>query len=252
MALTATATRQLRKDVMKTLGMKHAVVVSVSPHRSNIIYRVQHFTSMEVTFSNLVLALKRNRVDMQRTLIYCQMQDHCAQLYLFMRAVLGEESTHPPGSLNLPEFRLFDYFTSATHPSVKDGVLRAFTTSSPLRIVIATIAFGMGVDTPDIRHVIHWGPPEDIEQYVQSTGRAGRDGLTSYATLLYGDGLSRYISDAKMKQYSLNQGECRRQLLFSGFDSYKGPETKNKGCTCCDICRSTCDCGVCSETDLFI
>ena len=65
------------------------------------------------------------------------------------------------------QFRLFDYFTSA----VKDGVLKAFSRpDSPLRIVIATIAFGMGIDTSDIRYVVHWGPPQDIEQYVQATG----------------------------------------------------------------------------------
>lgn len=57
---------------------------------------------------------------------------------------------------------------------------------SPLRIVIATIAFGLGIDTSDIRYVVHWGPPQDIEQYVQATGRAGRDGRTSHAILLYG------------------------------------------------------------------
>ena len=71
---------------------------------------------------------------------------------------------------------LFDYFTSATHESVKDEILKVFTQpSSSLRVVIATIAFGMGIDTPDIRYVVRWGPSQDIQQYVQATGRAGRD-----------------------------------------------------------------------------
>ena len=57
----------------------------------------------------------------------------------------------PLGAPDLPEYRLFDYFTSATHASVKDGILKAFVQpTSPIRIVIATVAFSMGVDTPDI------------------------------------------------------------------------------------------------------
>lgn len=109
----------------------------------------------------------------------------------------------------------------------------------------------MGVDTPDIRHVVHLGPPEDLEQYVQCTGRAGRDGLTSYATLLYGAGAghNRY-TDKNMRQYCKNQNECRRHLLFIAFDNYK-EDTRNRGCTCCDVCGHVCDCGACSATEMF-
>ena len=95
-----------------------------------------------------------------------------------MKIMLGEECIERIGAPDLPEFRLFDCFTSATHESVKDGVLKAYTQpASPLRIV--------GIDTLDIRCVVHRGPPHDVEQYVQATGRAGRDGNMSYAVLLY-------------------------------------------------------------------
>lgn len=56
------------------------------------------------------------------------------------------------------------------------------------RIVVATIVFGMGIDCPDVHQVIHWGVPEDIETYVQETGRAGRDGLPSCALMFHGKG----------------------------------------------------------------
>lgn len=68
-------------------------------------------------------------------------------------------------------------FTACTHPDVKDVILTQFRNEhSTLRVMIATIAFGMGLDCPNVRSILHWGSPPDIESYVQETGRAGRDG----------------------------------------------------------------------------
>jgi ATP-dependent DNA helicase RecQ len=118
-----------------------------------------------------------------------------------MKLILKEEYLEPIVAPDLPEFRLFDFFTSATHESIKDCIiLKAFVQpSSPLRIVIATIAFGMGIDTPDIQYVVHWGPPVDVEQYVQATGRAGRDGKTSHAIMLFSEGLKRHTDESMVK-----------------------------------------------------
>lgn len=85
-----------------------------------------------------------------------------------------------------PRFRLVDMYTHCTHQTVKDQVLELFTSPSSLRVVVATIAFGMGVDCPDVRQIIHWGVPEDVETYVQET--AGRDGFLSCAVLFHGHG----------------------------------------------------------------
>ena len=91
-----------------------------------------------------------------------------------MCCCLGSEKSDPPGAPDVPKFRLFDMFTACTHPGVKAGILGSITSAtSPLRIAIATIAFGMGINTPDIRTVFHWGPSADIEQYVQAVGRGG-------------------------------------------------------------------------------
>ena len=73
---------------------------------------------------------------------------------------------------------------SCTEESVKEVVLKRFTQESNLRIVVATVAFGMGIDCHDVRQLIHLGPPIDIEAYVQETGRAGRDGSPALALLL--------------------------------------------------------------------
>ena len=68
-----------------------------------------------------------------------------------------------------------------------------FTKPSQLHIGIATVAFGVGIDCPDVHHVIHLGPPDNLESYVQETGRAGRNGSVAYATLLKTKGCKRYI-----------------------------------------------------------
>ena len=113
-------------------------------------------------------------------------------MYLFFKRQLGPEFTEPPGSPDLPCFRLVDMYMSCTEEHVKEEITRAFTQESSLRIVIATVAFGMGINCHSVREVIHLGPPTDIESYVQETGRAGRDGLPSLALLLLKPGYKRH------------------------------------------------------------
>ena len=77
----------------------------------------------------------------------------------------------PIGVPNLAEFRLVDMFTGCTHPFVKDAILKNYSNpNGTLRIVVATVAFGMGLDCPNVRRVIHWGASNDIEAYMQGTG----------------------------------------------------------------------------------
>lgn len=92
--------------------------------------------------------------------------------------------TSPVGTPDLPMFRLVDMYMSLTESEVKDSIVSNFTKDSPLRVIVATIAFGMGVDCHDVCQVIHYGFPSDVESHVQETGRAGRDGLFAIATLV--------------------------------------------------------------------
>ena len=97
---------------------------------------------------------------------------------------MGENFTDPLNAPDLPQFRLMDMFTSVTDEDVKETIISKFTRESNLRIVVATMAFGMWLDCPDVRQVIHMGIPETKETYIQEVGRAGRDGLPALATLL--------------------------------------------------------------------
>ena len=98
----------------------------------------------------------------------------------------------------------------------KEQVLLSFTVcASKLRLVIATSAFGLGIDCPDMRRVMHWGLPSNLEEYVQETGRAGRDRCAAEAILFQGkDGKH---ANKKMKEYVDNNTACRRRFFFQGF-----------------------------------
>ena len=130
----------------------------------------------------------------------------------------------------------------------QQSVVRQFTSSSPLRIVVCTIAFGMGIDSPDVRANIHWGVSEDCEMYVQESGRAGRDGLQSYSITYYGKGdLNKKFISPQMIKYCRNEDSlCRRQILFEDFGKCQCI-VKSSLCLCCDVCRLKCDCGKCSS-----
>jgi ATP-dependent DNA helicase RecQ len=184
---------------------------------------------------------------MARIIIFCCTYDEVTAIYYYFRQKLGPGFTEPPGAPDLAQFRLVDMYTHCTCQSVKDTILAQFTVSSPLRIVVATVAFGMGVDCPDVRQVIHWGVPEDAETYVQETGRAGRDGKLSCAMLFYcKKDLGKKRTSELMRTYCMNKDKiCRKLVLFSDFDGC--PTTAKGNCQCCDMCKQNCICGNCED-----
>ena len=165
--------------------MHDPYILAKSPCKKNMMYSVSKFEALATTFKPVVEKLKSERISMPRIIIYGKSFSICADIYLFFRAELGESITEPIGAPNLARFRLVDVFTSVTDQHQKDGIINAFTRPSQLRVVIATIGFGMGIDCPDVRQIVHIGLPDDVESYIQETGRAGRDGQPALAILLY-------------------------------------------------------------------
>lgn len=227
--------------------MQKPAIVYIPPVKNNIAYYVCNKPAAGIaeSFNPIVEELKVNR-NLGRIIIFCRKYDDVTAIYYFFKAALGEHYTEPKGSPNYVKYRVVDMYTHATHSSVRVKILRYFTTPSPLRVIIATIAFGMGVNCPDVRQVIHWGVPDDAEMYVQESGRAGRDGKLACA-LLFKDKRDldkRYTSTQMIYYCTNNTSECRRLILYKDFPDCKFTTV---GCVCCDVCAKKCSCGQCND-----
>ena len=157
---------------------------------------------------------------------------------------MAAEFTDPPGCPNyLHQFRLTDMYHAAMTPDLKEKVINSFCSiNSKLRLLIATTAFGLGIDCPDIRRVYHWGPPNDLDSNVQESGLAGRDHQQSDAVLLFGK--VQPHTSIKMRVYA-ETAQCRRVTLFRDFLLGEDVQSVTTGCRCCDICQVQCQCNSC-------
>ena len=165
-ALTATATEQVRVDIAKNLGMKNPAIFISSFNRSNIFLEVQP---------------KKNALD---TVIAC-IRKHSGDsgiIYCFSRRQVDELTE----SLDKMGYSVLPYHAGLTD-EVRAKNQELFI-KDEVQIMIATVAFGMGIDKPNVRFVINYDLPKSVEEYYQEIGRAGRDGLPSHALLLYSYG----------------------------------------------------------------
>ena len=103
----------------------------------------------------------------------------------------------------------------------------------------------MGLDCTDVCQVIHVGAPDDVESYIQKTGRGGRNGNLSLATLLVVN-----LTIKNICIYQKNDSLTRHYSLHQNMDNYKHVDMESK-CVCCDICFKTCACGLCNENNSF-
>ncbi len=164
-ALTGSATPAARADILHVLRMPDAEVVVTSFDRPNLLFGVRRVRDDRERF-----ALIRQRVrDADGTsLIYAPTR---RLTELITRALLRSSVRAAP-------------YHAGLNASIRRRVLRAFLTDQ-VHVIVATSAFGMGIDKPDVRQVLHWGPPPTLEAYYQEAGRAGRDGNDSECTILW-------------------------------------------------------------------
>lgn len=231
LALTATATKQVREDIVNNLALKNPAVLIASFNRPNIYLDVKPKND---PLSQVVDCI-RHHLD-ESGIIYCFSRRQVDQLTESL-SDLGYSALNYHAGLSDEER------TDHQTKFIRDEV----------QIMVATVAFGMGIDKPNVRFVIHYDMPKSLEQYYQEIGRAGRDGLQSYALLLYSAGdihKIRYFFDEssdREKSEKLLQSmvsyatakTCRRRVLLSYFgESLPETDSESGKDSCCDVCDS--------------
>ena len=244
LALTATASAETRKKSIQMLSLNNCGKIVVSPNRENIkIYLQKVKNDTSDNFLWLAQELAEKQISCRKVLIYVRDFQRWSEIYHFFMQRLGDKAYYPPGAPKTSLNRMVAMYHRGTCLSVQEITLASLKDSSgKVRGVIATSALGMGVDIKELHHVINYGPPSDIESYIQEIGRVGRDGNQSEALLLY-HGRQLHNCTAEMVEY-LKSTSCRRTKLLSLFDdstvcgsSFTGPKH-----LCCDVCALGCNC----------
>ena len=236
MALTATATENVKVDVIHNLGIQNCEVLTQSFNRPNLTYEVRSKSKAKGVLESIASTIKdfyRN----QSGIIYCLSRQNCERIAKKLR----------------DEYRIkAEHYHAGMDPQAKNRVQKQWQ-SGEHHVIVATIAFGMGIDKPDVRFVIHHTIPKSLEGYYQETGRAGRDGKRSGCYLYYGyhdtSALKRMIDEGEgsweqkdrqremlrnVVQFCENRSDCRRVQILGYFNEPFGAHNCNSACDNCN------------------
>ncbi|CZT15327.1 uncharacterized protein RCC_01188 [Ramularia collo-cygni] len=239
MALTATATENVKFDTMHNLGIDGCEVLTSSFNRKNLYYEVRKKNKGKADIEDIAELIKEKH-HRKTGIIYCLSRADCENMAAALQKQGIKAHHYHAGIENAEKSRIQKQWQAGAY-----------------HVIVATIAFGMGIDKGNVRFVIHHSMPKSLEGYYQETGRAGRDGLASRCYLYYGYGdatkLRRMIDDPKkdssweqrqrlhhmlrlMIQYCENRSDCRRVQVLGYFSE----RFNQADCDAqCDNCNST-------------
>ena len=254
-ALTATATTSTKELIIDSLRLDNAFLVEANPDRSNIFYESKLRPSsgedkLDAVLAPLADELMEKKIEMPLTIVYGTLAT-CADAFLCFSQHLGKEQYFPTGADHISKNRLFAQFHAEYPQHEKDRILdETVQGMCKARVLFVTVAFGIGVDVPNIRRVIHIGVPKTMEEYFQETGRAGRDGKEVIATLFYNGrdiGKGKNPVDDVMRKFATAQS-CKRKTILD----YFGHEVPKRTIlhSCCDFHKLNCNCETCIENTI--
>ena len=237
-ALTATATPKVQMDIQKSLNMLDAQVFKSSFNRSNLYYEVLPKGSKAQTMKDLISFINKKKG--KSGIVYCLSRKKTEEVSEILIA---------NGINALPYHAGLDAKTRASN---QDKFLM-----EDADVICATIAFGMGIDKPDVRFVIHYDVPKSLEGYYQETGRAGRDGMEGDCILFFNpkdtEKLEKFLKDKPVAEREIGtqlisemaffaeSSQCRRKSLLHYFGENFDEDNCNKMCDNCRNPRETID-----------
>ncbi|KAI0747800.1 ATP-dependent RNA helicase [Daedaleopsis nitida] len=235
-ALTATANAEVERDIVARLGIQNCVRLKLSFNRKNLDYEVRLKKTAKITLAEIAQYVQENHPN-DTGIIYCHSRNNCEDVAKALREQYNTRAKHYHASMDSGD---------------RERVQREWSRGEIL-VIVATVAFGMGIDKPDVRYVIHYSLPSTLANYYQETGRGGRDNKLAKCILYYnwGDVSSRLEMIRKedkspeekrwqeedlmtVFRYCTNDVRCRRQQVLAYFSE----KFDKKDCQdLCNNCR---------------